>query len=94
MLSSSFASPGFVVTRFRNMSVAMMELPKRYDSTIWNALRKMKKIPHQTITPDLRASEAKAVYAPKGRRMPATVAHSGFFSVYARTATGSMSAAT
>ena len=81
LLSSSVASPGFVVVRLRNMSVAMIELPNRYDSTIWKALRNMNTTPHHTITPERRASAAKAVYALSGSSMPAKVSHSGFFSV-------------
>ncbi len=61
LLNSSVASPGLVVIRFRNMSVAMTELPNRYDSTIWNALKNMNMNPHQTMRPDRRERAANRV---------------------------------
>ena len=56
LLSSSPASPGLVVTKLVNMSVAMIELPKRYSSTIWNAHRKMNGNASQIIMPERRSA--------------------------------------
>ena len=54
--SSSPASPGLVVSRLVNMSVAMIELPKRYSSTIWKAQKKMNGNASQIITPERRSA--------------------------------------
>ena len=54
--SSSPASPGLVVSRFVNMSVAMIELPNRYSSTIWKAQTKMNGKASQIITPERRSA--------------------------------------
>ena len=54
--SSSPASPGLVVSRLVNMSVAMIELPNRYSSTIWKAQKKMNGKASQIITPERRSA--------------------------------------
>ena len=38
------------------MSVAMIELPKRYNSTIWKAQKKMNGKASQIITPERRSA--------------------------------------
>ena len=45
-----------VVTRLVNMSVAMIELPNRYSSTIWKAQKKMNGKASQIITPERRSA--------------------------------------
>jgi hypothetical protein len=49
--SNSKASPGFVVTRLRNISTAITDWPKRYNNTIWNAPKNRKGNNIQKVLP-------------------------------------------
>ena len=53
--SSSPASLGFVVSRFVNISVAIIELPNKYSNTIWNAAKNINRKPVNIIIPERRS---------------------------------------
>ena len=91
--SSSIASPGLVVSRFRNMSTAIIPLPKRYSNTIWNAAKNMNRNRPQMGFPSLRLSVIAIQYMPAGSNTLAREAATPSCSVTQRAMFGSRRAA-
>lgn len=88
--NNSLASEAFELVRFRNMSTAITDSPKRYNKTNWPPSNMIFGNRHQTTTPGLRASSKIPIQNAKGMMMEASPTETGRGSVNRKTQFGMM----
>ena len=88
--NNSLASEAFELVRFRNMSTAITDSPKRYNRTSWPPSSMIFGNKHQTTTPGLRASSRTPIQNANGMTIEARPTGTGKGSVNRKTQFGMM----
>ena len=88
--NNSLASEAFELVRFKNMSTAITDSPKRYNRTNWPPSSIIFGNRHQTTTPGLRASSRTPIQNANGMTIEARPTGTGKGSVNRKTQFGMM----
>ena len=83
--NNSLASEAFELVRFKNMSTAITDSPKRYNRTNWPPSSMIFGNRHQTTTPGLRASSRTPIQNANGMTIEARPTGTGKGSVNRKT---------